>query len=471
MASRTRTRFRCTACEQTSPVWNGRCAGCGAWNTLTTDTVAPARSPAAASGGTAPTPLADLHAIGARPVPVGVAELDRVLAGGLVPGSATLLAGPPGVGKSTLALQLALGLAAIEPSAPVVYLAAEETVAQIRLRADRLGLPVPAGLLVGDDPCAVTLAATITDQRPAAVIVDSIQAMDDEDATGNPGSVAQVRAGAARLAGAARAAGTSLVLIGHVTKDGSIAGPRTLEHLVDTVVSFDADLDHGLRLLRAVKHRFGPVGELGVFRMERDGLHGVGEVAGMFLQDRRLGRPGSVVTPALDGRRTLLVEIQALVAPDGPAGLRLCQGLERGRVELIRLVLERARGAIGEVSCSVAGGFTVREAAVDLAAALAVASAAVGRPVAADTVVTGELGLVGEVRRVGDADRRLREAARLGFRRAIVPAGTPASADALGLDLSRVGDLDEALRAVGIDVPRSPRRGRPDAAALQPVPG
>lgn len=412
----------------------------------------------------APGPLADLRAIGAHPVPVGVAEVDRVLAGGLVPGSVTLLSGPPGVGKSTLSLQIAAGLAAVEGTVPVLYVAAEETVAQIRLRADRLGLAVPPTLLVTDDPSVASLADMIEDQCPAVVIVDSVQAVVDHDLGSVPGSVTQVRGAAQQLASVARAVGTSLVLVGHVTKDGTIAGPRTLEHLVDTVVTFDADLDAGLRSLRAIKHRFGPVGELGVFTMEADGLHGVDELGGLFLEDRPRGVPGTVVCPVRDGRRTLLAEIQALVRPrEGMGGSARCQGLDAKRVDLVLAVLEARTGITGDVFVSVAGGLRIGEPGVDLAVAVAVASAALGVAVDPGLVVWGEIGLTGEVRRVSDAVKRVADAGQVGFDRAVVPAGTPETADGLGVRLDRSGELTSALQlalgdvvTIGVAAPAGP---------------
>jgi DNA repair protein RadA/Sms len=465
MTSRPRTRFRCGDCGQTAAVWNGRCSGCNGWNTLVEEPVrarghtlgaarghAPGRD--ARGHGTGPGPLAELSALRAHPVSVGVAEVDRVLAGGLVPGSVTLLSGPPGVGKSTLALQIASGLASVEGTAPVVYVAAEETVAQIRLRADRLGLAVPPTLLVTDDPSVADLVGVIDEQQPAAVIVDSVQAIVDEDLGATPGSVTQVRGGAQRLANAARAAGSSLVLIGHVTKDGAIAGPRTLEHLVDTVITFDADLDEGLRMLRAIKHRFGPVGELGVFTMGHDGLRGMHEVTGLFLEDRRADAPGSVVCPVRDGRRTLLAEIQALVRPrDGSRGDRHAQGLDAKRVDLVLAVLEAATGVGGDTFVSVTGGLRVAEPGADLAVAVAVHSAALGVPVAPGVVVCGEVGLTGEVRRVAAIAERIADAAALGFTRAVVPAGTPSAAGGLGIELVRVADVAAASRAALLAAP------------------
>lgn len=447
MARRTSPGYACSDCGQTTAVWNGRCSGCGGWNTLE------AQRESSGSGVVARSvPLSELHALGARPVAVGIDDVDRVLGGGLVPGSVTLLSGPPGVGKSTLALQIAAGVAR---GASVLYGSAEETVTQVRLRTDRLVDVIPAGLSVTDDTSVDALCGAIRADRPALVIVDSIQAIADPDVASIPGSATQVRGCAQRLAAAARATGSSLMLIGHVTKDGSIAGPRLLEHLVDTVVTFDADLDHGLRFLRAIKHRFGSVGELGVFTMHADGLHGVGDVAGLFLEGRRRGVAGSVVTPASEGRRTLLVEVQALVDAAPTGSVRVCQGVPRGRVELLRAVIERHAGVVGDAYVSVAGGFAVTEPAVDLAVAMALVSAASGTVVDPATVICGEVGLAGEVRGIAEVERRLADAARLGFDRAIVPHTTPDEVVIPGMALRRVADVREAAEALTREVTMS----------------
>lgn len=447
MSSRAKVQFRCDECGAAAPVWHGRCGGCGAWNTLRESRQARLDAEARATGhgvkveALGAIDLADVHTIG-----VGIDEVDRVLDGGLVPGSVTLVSGPPGVGKSTLSLQIARELSGGSTQTRVLYVAAEETPAQVRTRSDRLGTTTTPSLLVLGDTDLEVIVDALSIHRPDVVIIDSIQAIADGGSGSVAGSTTQVRTCAQSLAAWCREASASLVLIGHVTKDGSIAGPRTLEHLVDTILTFDADLDHGLRFLRAVKHRFGPIGELGVFTMESDGLRGVRDVSGRFLTDRRAGVPGSVVTTSLEGRRSLVVEVQALVDVGGSGGVRVCEGLNRGRVELIRAVVVRNLGITGDVFASVAGGIALGEPAGDLAVAIAMISAAVGVPVDPATVICGELGLVGEVRGVPSIGRRLSEAARLGFTRAIVPRGVAADAKGSGLDIEGVGDLEEAVR-------------------------
>lgn len=432
----------------------------------------PDRRVATGAGATRPVALTDVDAASAAPRPTGVAELDRVLAGGLVAGSVTLLSGPPGVGKSTLALQVAAGAG---DGVRALYVAAEESVAQVGRRARRLGLAPDDALGVVDDPSIPAIEAAVDAHRPDVLVVDSIQTVHDDTLDSGPGSVTQVRACAQRLAEVARSRGIAVVLIGHVTKDGQIAGPRLLEHLVDTVVTMDADTDPALRFVRATKHRFGAVGELGVFRMEAGGLHGVVDAAGLFLTDRPEGVPGSVVTPTLDGRRVMVAEIQALVTEPGvPASIELAQGIDRTRLGLVVAVTSRVAGLGGRVFASVAGGGRVTEPGADLAVAVALASAATGVPVRADTVVCGEVGLVGEVRRVAMLVERIREAARLGFRRAVVPAGTPAEADGVDVEVVRVGDIataiDAALGDVASSVPyRAVRHQRGSTGPQGPV--
>lgn len=467
MASRVRTRFRCSECGATAPRWSGRCAGCGAWNTSVEE-------PAVRAGVAAPVSARDavVHRLGelvateATPEPTGVDEFDRVLAGGLVPGSVTLLSGPPGVGKSTLALQVAARCAG---AGPVLYVAAEETAAQIRRRAIRLGVPDADRLAVTAEADLDRIEAAVADLEPGVVIVDSIQTVADPALGAAPGSVTQVRGCAQRLAERARSEAAAVVLVGHVTKDGQIAGPRLLEHLVDTVVTLDAEADGSLRFLRATKHRFGPVGELGVFRMRTEGMVGVPDAAGLFLEDRPTGVPGSVVVPTLDGRRVMVTEVQALVGePDEPVTVRLAQGVSRNRLELVVAVLARRAGLRGGVFCSLAGGAQMTEPGGDLGVAVAVLSAFLGVPVRADTVVFGELGLVGEVRRVRAATERLAQAARLGFTRAVVPAGGMPGACPGRIEVVEVSDLAGAVdAALGAATALSAHR----AAGGSPRPG
>jgi DNA repair protein RadA/Sms len=373
-----------------------------------------------------------------------VEELDRVLGGGLVPGSATLIGGEPGIGKSTLLLQVAAALAG--RGARCLMITAEESPAQVRSRAERLGALVPGLWLIGETSMPGIWAA-VDEVNPDLVVVDSIQIVWDPELDSPPGSIGQVRGCAQDLVAAAKRDGPAVVLVGHVTKDGALAGPRVLEHLVDTVLSFEGERHHALRLLRAVKHRFGPTGELGLFEMTGGGLVGVADPAHMFLADRRPGSPGSVVFPAMEGRRPLLVEIQALVCPTAlPSPRRSVSGLDAGRLSLLLAVLDRRGGvplAHHDVYVSVAGGVRISDPGVDLAVCVALASAVTERLPADDMIVLGEVGLGGEIRQVAHTPRRLAEAARLGFGRAVVPVASPPVQG--GLAALPVSTLHEAL--------------------------
>ena len=480
--ARARTVHRCTECGTASPRWVGRCPGCGEWNTLVEELDVPAgagvaslggagigaaRAAALARGPAAPVRLADVDPHGFAARPTGVAELDRVLGGGLVPGSVSLVGGEPGIGKSTLLLQLALGVVARDVRCLLV--SAEESLQQARLRADRL-VPVvgptnaPAAvaatiataastrlLLLGETNLAGILDAVATCE-PDVLIVDSIQTVFDPELGSAPGSVAQVRQCAHELVQEAKARDMATLLVGHVTKEGALAGPRVLEHVVDTVLSFEGDRHNALRMLRAVKHRFGPTGELGLFEMTDAGLVGVPDAAGLFLGDRRAGVAGSAVTVAMEGHRPLTVEVQALVAPS-PLAMprRSAQGLDGSRLSLLLAVLERRVGiafAGHDVYASVVGGVRLVEPGIDLAVGLALASAAIGAPLPAELVACGEVGLAGEVRQVAHTARRLAEAARLGFTQAVVPASAPDGPP--GLVLHRVRSLAEAIEAAGL---------------------
>ncbi len=445
-----RVVYRCTECAADQPKWAGRCPSCGAWNSLIEDVEDAAPAPAPSLGGVAaaaPIPLHEVDLMAGTPYPTGLDELDRVLGGGLVPGSVTLLGGEPGIGKSTLLLQLLQ----LWPGR-TLYVSAEESAQQIRLRADRLGVGQPDLWLLAETSIAGIVAA-IERVDPQVVVVDSIQTVADADVGSAPGSVVQVRACAHRLVAEAKARRVSMVLVGHVTKEGSLAGPRVLEHLVDTVLSFEGDRDHALRLLRAVKHRFGPTNDLGVFEMSERGLVAVPDASSMFLADRRTGIAGSTVTPTLDGQRPLLVEIQALtnrMRPDVPAR-RSAQGLDSGRLALLLAVLERRAGlrlSAHEVFASAVGGVRLAEPGVDLAICAALASAALDVAVPGDVVLFGEVGLAGELRQVGHARRRLAEAARLGFRRAIIPANS--ANGVAGIETIRAATLPEALALAGL---------------------
>ncbi|HMJ79126.1 MAG TPA: DNA repair protein RadA [Iamia sp.] len=455
--AKVRTLHRCTDCGGTSPQWVGRCPACGEWNTLVEEkdeAAATASAPAWAGWGAA-TPVAparpstDGPEDEVQPVPTGVDELDRVLSGGLVPGSVTLLGGAPGTGKSTLILQAAAGLA--RGGATVLYACAEESPAQVRDRARRLGALHDRLWLVGES-LVPRIMASVDEVRPDVLIVDSAQSVADPELSSSPGSVAQVREIAQRLVREAKTRTLATVLIGHVTKDGALAGPRVLEHVVDTVLELDGDRHHALRLLRAVKHRFGSTSELGLFQLGEVGLEGVPDPSGLFLADRLPGVPGSTVVPTIEGHRPLLVEVQALVAGSTLAEPRRSStGLDRGRVSMLLAVLiKRLELDLGkaDVYALAAGGVKITEPAADLGLALAITSAASGRPVPAELVACGEIGLGGEVRSVNSLERRLSEAARLGFTRAVVPASAPDPP--AGITAIRVRSLNEAIAAVGL---------------------
>lgn len=440
--TRTRVRHQCEACGATSPKWLGRCPECGEWGTLA-EAVERVEVRAVPVPSSTVVPLLEVGTGQERHRATGVGELDRVLGGGLVPGSVTLIGGEPGIGKSTLVLQALASLA--EHGARCLLVSGEESPQQVRARAARLDALVPSLLVVGETslPSVLAHAEMI---EPDVIAIDSVQTLHDPDTPGAPGSVSQVRDGAQRIVRFAKEHDIATLLVGHVTKDGALAGPRALEHVVDTVLSFEGDRHHALRTLRALKHRFGPTEELGVLEMAEGGLRGVPDASALFLADRRPGACGSVIVPVVDGNRPLLVEVQALVVgTNAPVPRRVAQALDTGRVSMLAAVLDRRAGVsvVGlDVYTSVAGGARVSEPGADLAIALAIAAAATDHAVPADTVVVGEVGLGGEVRQVVHGPRRLAEAARLGFTRAVVPPSTP---DVPGLRLLRAGDLGEAL--------------------------
>jgi len=423
--------YACTECGAQQPRWLGRCPECGAWSTLVEERVGGAATREASASlltvenqaAPKPLPLGEIDPARAPRLSTGIQEFDRVLGGGLVPGSVLLLAGEPGIGKSTLALQLA---AALPDAARVLYVAGEESPEQIRLRADRLP-DLPANLSVLAETRVEELADPWRELDPTVVLVDSVQTLRSTRVESAPGSVAQVRESASLLASAARAQGAALILVGHVTKEGAIAGPRVLEHLVDVVLQFEGDRGHAFRLLRAQKNRFGSTQEVGVFRMGPSGLEVVENPSQLFLAERRGGAPGCCVVPLLEGSRPMLVEIQALVAPAGYGTARRTSiGVEDGRVALLLAVLERRAGvdlASRDVYVNAVGGVRVGEPAADLALALALASSRLDFPMPEDVVACGEVGLGGEIRRVARSDLRVAEALRLGFRRVLLPEG------------------------------------------------
>jgi DNA repair protein RadA/Sms len=440
----TRRRLECGECGTAVPKWVGQCPGCGAWNAI----VGVEPSAALAPAGPA-LPIIEVAVTGGVGRPTGLAEVDRVLGGGLLPGSVTLLGGEPGIGKSTLLLQWAASVAV--SGRTVLYVSAEESAVQVRQRAERVDALVTDVYLVAEHDTRAVLGH-IDALDPALVVVDSVQTVSDPDAGSPAGSVPQVRAVAEAFVRRAREAGPAVVLVGQVTKDGGLAGPRALEHVVDTVLLFEGDRHQRLRLLRAVKHRFGATGELGLFEMTGTGLVGVADPSALFLEDRRPSNAGSAVVPVIEGGRPLLIELQALLV-GGVAGSprRTTRGLDSGRLQLLLAVLDRRVGismASTDVYASAVGGIRVAEPGADLGLLLAVASAANDTPVPARLVACGEVGLGGEVRKVAQIDRRLAEAARLGFTSAIVPGSVDAGPP--GMRLLPVTDVAEATAVSGL---------------------
>jgi DNA repair protein RadA/Sms len=419
--------FVCQACGAVTSRWSGKCAACGEWNSIIEE-AAPSGSPAliAIKGGKGrraalETLTASTHE---QPrLPTGIFELDRVLGGGLVPGSAVLVGGDPGIGKSTLLLQAAARLAAT--GAPVVYLSGEEAAAQVRMRAGRLGLSA-APVALGTETNLANIVATLAGAAPPALIViDSVQTLWSEGVEAAPGTISQLRGCASALINHAKQSGSTLVLVGHVTKDGQIAGPKVIEHMVDTVLSFEGLSGHQFRILRAVKNRFGATDEIGVFEMRQDGLKEVENPSALFLSDRDRGAPGTAVFAGMEGTRPILVEIQALVAPS-PLGTprRAVVGWDPNRLAMLIAVLEARCGVrLGthDVYLNVAGGLRLNEPAADLVAVAALVSSLSGTPAPEDTVYFGEVSLTGAVRAVSHMDQRLKEAAKLGFARAVLP--------------------------------------------------
>ncbi|MBU6226299.1 MAG: DNA repair protein RadA [Acidobacteria bacterium] len=445
--------YRCTECTGSFPKWAGKCVSCGAWNSLVEDVEGPEPQLASLAVGMSlvapgePKPITEIDSAIGQPQPTTIPELDRVLGGGLVPGSVTLLGGEPGIGKSTLLTQL---LAAWPKK--TLYVTAEESTQQVRLRAERLGALNDNVWLLAEMSLPHIFNA-IQQVSPDLVVIDSIQTIADPELSSPPGSVVQVRGCAHRLVQEAKHRNLPVIMVGHVTKEGGLAGPRVLEHVVDTVLSFEGERHHALRLLRAAKHRFGPTSELGLFEMTETGMVGVPDASQLFLADRRTGVPGSVVVPTLEGQRPLLVELQALTNPvsGGAPPRRSAQGVDSGRLALLLAVLERrARVSLAghEVYASVVGGVKLSEPGADLGMCLALVSAIANKPLPADLVVIGEVGLAGEVRQVAQVGRRLAEAARLGFTRAIVPAS--ASAKVQGIRVDTAATINEALSLAGL---------------------
>lgn len=442
------TEWSCQKCGATAASWIGRCDVCGAFSSyVETPSVASSNGSTRKSNGGI-LPLGEVISAGTDRLATGIKELDCVLGGGFVRGSVVLLGGEPGVGKSTILMQACVRLA---ETVPVIYLSAEETVGQIRLRAERLGA-IPPSLRVTGDSNIVSIVEAVQNDPPGLLVVDSIQTVYTPTVTSSPGSVSQVRECGSALIALAKSTGVPIVLVGHVTRDGTIAGPRVLEHMVDTVLYFDSGENHTFRILRAIKNRFGSSSELGIFEMSATGLRAVDNPSRALLAERRPNAPGSVVSSVIEGSRAFLVEIQSLVMPSYPdtEPKRHFEGVDSGRCAMLMAVLERL-GGIGlsghDIYVSVAGGFEAKEPAVDLAICLAVTSALSKRAFDSKTVAVGEVGLLGEVRSVPMLPTRLAEAQQLGFANVVVPKGQAVN---LGTDLSlsAVATLTEGIATV-----------------------
>src|SRR5688500_3873582 len=444
--------FVCQECGAQAPKWMGRCTDCGAWNSLVEERAA---EPAAAAGthryaqsgaaGSA-TLYAEVETASAQRLSTGIDEFDRVLGGGIVPGSLVLLGGEPGIGKSTLLLQAAAHFA--REIGPVLYASGEESEHQIKSRGDRLGVgDTPLYLL--SETCIERILEEIARLKPSLVIIDSVQTVFSLKFQSAPGSIGQVREAATQFLFAAKGQNIPTVLVGHVTKDGSLAGPKVLEHVVDTVLYFDGERHHSHRVVRAVKNRFGAVSELGVFEMTGSGLKPVPNPSQLFLSERASGTPGSAVLCCMEGSRPILVEVQALVSTSSYGNARrMAVGIDQNRLSLLLAVLEKRAGltlAGDDVYVNIAGGMTVEEPAADLSVAAAVASSVRNRALPAATAIFGEVGLSGEIRGIPQAALRIREAAQMGFGRVVMPAANVDGLQAAGCDLVGVRTVGEAL--------------------------
>jgi DNA repair protein RadA/Sms len=442
--ARAKTAYVCAECGATALQWFGACPSCGAAGTLSETVMEKSSGHRYAGAATNSVALQDIHARELERMPTGVSELDRALGGGLVAAQVVLLGGDPGIGKSTLLLQCLASL-----SERVLYISGEESGEQIALRARRLALDAGGVRLLAETQLERVIAA-LEAAKPRVAVVDSIQTLWSETLQSAPGSVAQVRECAAQLTRHAKRAGTALFMIGHVTKEGAIAGPRVLEHIVDTVLYFEGDPNSAFRLVRAVKNRFGAVNEIGVFAMTEKGLKGVSNPSRMFLSDHEKSVPGSCVLATLEGTRPLLVEIQALVDPaHSPNPRRLSVGLEQNRLAMLLAVLHRHAGIATweqDVFVNAVGGVRIGEPAADLAVCLAVVSSLSDHPIFSKVAVFGEIGLAGEVRPAPRGQDRLREIAKLGFEKAIVPRANQPKAKISGLEVTAVERVDQAVQ-------------------------
>jgi len=451
-----KTVFVCQECGAQAPKWMGRCAECGAWNSLVEER--PEQVPAVAPGGNRYAQLgagglsklyADVELADALRLSSGITEFDRVLGGGIVPGSLVLLGGEPGIGKSTLLLQAAAHFS--HHVGPVLYASGEESEHQIKSRGDRLGVGA-APLYLLSETCIERILEEIARLKPSLVVIDSVQTVFSIKFQSAPGSIGQVREAATQFLFAAKGQNIPTILVGHVTKDGSLAGPKVLEHVVDTVLYFEGERHHSHRVVRAVKNRFGAVSELGVFEMTGAGLRPVPNPSKLFLSERASGTPGSAVLCCVEGSRPILVEVQALVSTSTYGNARrMAIGIDQNRVALLLAVLEKRAGlslAGDDVYVNIAGGMNIEEPAADLSVVAAVASSVRNRGVAPATAVFGEVGLSGEIRGIPQAALRIREAVQMGFSRVVMPAANVNPGDSAGCELVGVRTVGEALDAL-----------------------
>ncbi|WP_071458917.1 DNA repair protein RadA [Bacillus massilinigeriensis] len=456
MAKR-KTKFICQECGYESAKWMGKCPGCGQWNRMVeeTETASGGRRGAfTGAGGTSsgiavkPVPITSIEMVTEPRIYTDLMEMNRVLGGGVVRGSLVLIGGDPGIGKSTLLLQVSFQLARKGHS--VLYISGEESMRQTKLRAERLGV-ASDNLLIYSETNLEEISRTIENVSPEFVIVDSIQTVYHPDVTSAPGSVSQVRESTAELMRIAKTKGVAIFIVGHVTKEGSIAGPRLLEHMVDTVLYFEGERHHTYRILRAVKNRFGSTNEMGIFEMKEAGLEEVANPSEIFLEERSQGASGSTVVASMEGTRPVLVEIQALISPSSFGNpRRMATGIDHNRVSLLMAVLEKRVGLLlanQDAYLKVAGGVKLDEPAIDLAVAVSIASSFRDKPASPAVCLIGEVGLTGEVRRVSRIEQRVQEAAKLGFERIILPANNLSGWTApKGVRLIGVNTVSEALK-------------------------
>jgi len=446
------SKFVCQACAYESPRWIGKCPNCGEWNSFVEELIVLKSKTSRASGSrlnAGPISIGEVSLLPDSRVSTGIAELDRVLGGGIVAGSVVLVGGDPGIGKSTLMMQMAAGLHV--PS--ILYITGEESVNQIKLRAERLDTPPSPGLLLLAETNLEVIETHLEHVKPALIIVDSIQTMFRSDLESAPGTVSQVRESTSTFMRFAKGREVPVFLVGHVTKEGAIAGPKVIEHMVDTVLQFEGERHYAYRILRAMKNRFGSTNEIGIFEMQDSGLREVLNPSQVFLAQRRQGASGSSVVAGMEGTRPLLLEVQALVAPTSyGVPQRTATGFDTRRLQMLLAVLEKRVGLhLGQydVFVNVAGGVRIDEPAADLGMAVAIVSSLKDIPVDSQSVVIGEIGLGGEIRRIHQVEKRVAEAVKLGFKRLVLPSDTRANVRVTGdVELIEVETLDEAINAL-----------------------